>query len=347
MEDNKNDLEDLFNSSSYNEMDYDSESLKLGAKQNSTQTQQPAETQTNVEQSNDPYANLDYNEALDMVINNFKNNKKSKPQKEEKKKKKKEKPQEQYYQTERKKSPLKIFLVIFFVLIIAAAIALCVYFFALKDDDDSQTNEYNIFVNNDALGRASGQLSENGEELTLAATPNGQSIFIGWAQGSRNGNIVSEDAVITVEYREDVSYYAVFNLTTEYHSYRYIEYTLYIEAGYAVVTGTSDEALTELTLPNVVNYEGTNFKVYKVAANAFSDSNLTRVNISNNLYRIEDHAFYNCSNLAIVSLGDGSNLKIIDDYAFANCTSLERINLPANVTTSSTAFENCPLLAAE
>lgn len=346
MEDNKNDFEEFLNNSSYNEMNYDSESLKPHAEQSSTEAQQSnTETQTNLEQSNDPYANLDYNEALDMVINNFKNSKKSKPQKEEKKKK--EKPQEQYYQEERKKSPLKTILVILAVLVVAAAIALCVYFFALKDNGGSQTNEYNIYTNNDALGTASGQLSEDGEELTLTATPNGQSIFIGWAQGSESGNIVSEDAVITVEYSEDTSYYAVFNLTTELHSYRYIEYTIYMEAGYAVVTGTSDGDLTELTLPNVVNYEGTNFKVYKVAANAFSDSNLTRVNISNNLYRIEDHAFYNCSNLAVVSLGDGSNLKVIDDYAFANCTSLERINLPANVTTSNTAFENCPLLTEE
>ncbi len=346
MEDNKNNLEDLFNNSSYNEMDYDSESLKPGAKQNSTETQQPAETQTNVEQSNDPYANLDYNEALDMVINNFKKGKKSKPQKEEKKAKKEEKEDKTAEKTHNK-SHSKTFFVIFGVLIVAAAIVLCVYFFALKDEDKKETSEYNIYTNNDSLGSASGQLSEDGDELTLTATPNGQSIFIGWAQDSENGDIVSEELSFTAKYDKDTAYYAVFNMTTRSYSYRNIEYTLYIEANYALVTGTSDENLTELTLPNVVNYDGTNFKVYKVASNAFSDSNLTRVNISNNLYRIEDHAFYNCSNLAIVSLGDGSNLKIIDDYAFANCTSLERINLPANVTTSSTAFENCPLLTAE
>lgn len=334
MED-RNDYNQTQNNNSFNE-------INLNDDYSNNQTQQ--KVQPEGQTSKDPYANLSYNEALDMVINNFKNNKKGKYKKEEKTS---QISQENANQKTQKKNPFKVFFVIFIMLAVGVALALCVYFFVFKDEEDGQTNDYNIYSNDISLGSASGQLSENGEELTLTASPNGQSIFIGWAQDSESGDIVSEETVITVEYNESDSYYAIFNISTKTHSYRNIEYTLYVEAEYAVVTGISDANLREITLPDVVNYEGTNFKVYKIEQNAFSGTGLTRVNITNNLYRIEAYAFYNCTELSIVSFGDGSNLSFIDEYAFANCTSLERINLPANVTTSSTAFENCPLLAGE
>ena len=56
---------------------------------------------------------------------------------------------------------------------------------------------------------------------------------------------------------------------------------------------------------------------------------------------IGSRAFYNCSALTAVYLGE-TNLTSIGTYAFCNCTALELITLPASVKTiSSYAFKNC------
>lgn len=336
----KNNLDDLLNNSSYNEMNDDSDSVKK-----ETEQANPDKQEENKEDSPEVDSNFNYDEELATVINNFKSKKKTKEKKEDKNI---SKAQEPTTKVEHNNGALKKFMVIFCLLIVVAAIILCVYFFAIRKSDSKQTNQYNVYCNDDTLGSVQAELSENGEELTLTAIANGQSMFIGWAESSASGNIISEENEITIIYNEDNSYYAIFNLTTEEYTYRNIKYTLYVEAGYAIVTGTDNANLMELSIPNVVNNLEKNFNVYKVASNAFANNqSIMRVDVASNLYRIEDHAFYNCMLLKLVQFGDSSSLKYVDDYAFANCTMLESINIPASTVVANNALENCPLISEE
>ena len=61
----------------------------------------------------------------------------------------------------------------------------------------------------------------------------------------------------------------------------------------------------------------------------------------NNLKKIDNDAFYNCTNLA--SLGLSNNLEVIGEYAIANCTKLETIEIPEGVNIGSYAFEKSNL----
>ena len=71
-----------------------------------------------------------------------------------------------------------------------------------------------------------------------------------------------------------------------------------------------------------------------------SNTNLTTINISNNIKKIEGAAFWYCSNLSNIFFG--SAIVTIQGDAFAECSSLESITIPDSVTSiGDNAFEYC------
>jgi hypothetical protein len=73
-------------------------------------------------------------------------------------------------------------------------------------------------------------------------------------------------------------------------------------------------------------------------------SNITTVNLPNNLESIAKGAFQQCSGLTRVTLPDG--LKEIDDDAFLLCENLTSINIPASVTFIGSGAFSCGNLAS-
>ena len=80
-------------------------------------------------------------------------------------------------------------------------------------------------------------------------------------------------------------------------------------------------SLTEVVIPATVQFNGVDYKVTSIGANAFSG----------------------CSSLQSVTVG--SNVETIGLYAFSGCSSLESLTVPASVTQiSSYAFNSCTSL---
>ena len=76
-----------------------------------------------------------------------------------------------------------------------------------------------------------------------------------------------------------------------------------------------------LTLPDTLKYIG---------VRSFARLKITEITLPKSVETIEEGAFYNCSFLSKVNLGDCPNLTYIGSQAFSNC-SIEEITIPASV----------------
>ena len=76
-----------------------------------------------------------------------------------------------------------------------------------------------------------------------------------------------------------------------------------------------------LTLPDSLKYIG---------VRSFARLKITEIILPNSIEIIKEGAFYNCSFLSKVNLGDCPNLTYIGSQAFSNC-SIEEITIPAGV----------------
>jgi hypothetical protein len=73
-----------------------------------------------------------------------------------------------------------------------------------------------------------------------------------------------------------------------------------------------------------------------------SCTNLTSVNIPNNISSIGDFAFNGCTSLASVTLPVNAGFTVIGASAFNRCTSLTSVNIPNSVTSiGNAAFQSC------
>ena len=73
-----------------------------------------------------------------------------------------------------------------------------------------------------------------------------------------------------------------------------------------------------------------------ISQNAFRGSQLETITISKYLQHINAHAFADCSNLASVTIGEGSHLLSIGTYAFSNTRGISVFNIPASVVAIGT-----------
>lgn len=69
--------------------------------------------------------------------------------------------------------------------------------------------------------------------------------------------------------------------------------------------------------------------VYQIGEEAFSDTMIKTVKMSDNVIEIKDRAFRNCANLNEIVFS--SNLKSIGERAFSGCPQIKSISLPASL----------------
>ncbi|MDO4167694.1 MAG: leucine-rich repeat domain-containing protein [Eubacteriales bacterium] len=92
----------------------------------------------------------------------------------------------------------------------------------------------------------------------------------------------------------------------------------------AAVISYYDVEMKNLTLPDVIVYEGTEYPVTKVGESTFeSDQSIQTVTFGKNIKSIDASAFYAAAALTDIVLPDA--LESIGEYAFASCTELEQI----------------------
>ena len=102
----------------------------------------------------------------------------------------------------------------------------------------------------------------------------------------------------------------------------------------------------EITIPETVTYSGKTYAVTSIGEYAFYNcSSLTSVTIGDAVTSIGSYAFRNCSSLTSVTIGDA--VTSIGSYAFYYCRSLTSITIPDAVTSiGSSAFYNCSILTS-
>ncbi len=110
------------------------------------------------------------------------------------------------------------------------------------------------------------------------------------------------------------------------------------------VTGATDSSITELVIPETVNYDNYDFHVTEIRYQAFQNyARLTKILMGNNVEVIKNYGFSGCKNLVDVKLSN--SLYDAGYKAFENCTRLESITLPLSLTgDASEMFSGCKSL---
>ncbi len=123
-------------------------------------------------------------------------------------------------------------------------------------------------------------------------------------------------------------------------------YSLDTDTKVATVTGYDiSNKLTDVVIPNTIEYGGGNYSVTTIGKEAFGGCSLASIDIPNSVTTIGELAFFHCSSLASVNIPN--SVTTIGEEAFWWCTSLASIYIPNSVTTiGAGAFAPCHSLAS-
>lgn len=147
-----------------------------------------------------------------------------------------------------------------------------------------------------------------------------------------------------------------------------VEYTYNNGAVFVAASSATNQAIEgALTIPDAVEYNGSQYPVTQIGQEAFSgNTKLTSVAIGNNVETISEKSFQNCTNLATVTFGTSlvrinnyafagsglngdlvfpASLQYINQYTFSN-TSIKSVRFQSNPTIQSYAFSNCNSMEA-
>lgn len=118
-------------------------------------------------------------------------------------------------------------------------------------------------------------------------------------------------------------------------------YTIFTYLQSATLTGTKNENITNLIIPETIIFNGNSYRVTKIKEAAFQrKTKLIKVVFPESLETIGERAFYDCTNLRNFILP--SKLKEIGKAAFSQCVSLTSVKIPNSITTlNSSLFSYC------
>ena len=162
--------------------------------------------------------------------------------------------------------------------------------------------------------------------------------------------------------------YAVDNFTALSPEGKTVEYTPSGSVAYVAASSAINKAIEgELTIPDVVEYNGSTYTVTEIGQSAFQyNDKLTSVTIGNNVVTIRENAFNGCTNLSSVTFGTSllrinksaflssglngdlvfpSSLLYINESAFQS-TNIKSVKLQSQPTIQSYAFDNCNSIEA-
>ena len=245
---------------------------------------------------------------------------------------------------------------------IIIVLAIVLVFVLSSDKNELKTRELvvrsNVLSDGTELGTVLSEGSFNiGETITLTATPNSENNFMAWATSTdpKTMEILSTSSTYTFKLEESSpkNYYALFNSASNLEEYTSqseedagIIYTLYKDAGLAIVSGANSYVTTAILPSIILNNKNNIFKVYSIENYAFSDcTSLKSISISDGIISIGKGAFYNCSELKNVKLSN--SIKSIEQDTFYNCNNLTMIEIPNSVThIGNTAFVKCSMLTS-
>lgn len=103
-----------------------------------------------------------------------------------------------------------------------------------------------------------------------------------------------------------------------------------VEGNKATVTSGEQLYSGNVTIPQTVTHNGTDYAVIAIGSKAFNEcTQLTSVSIPNSITSIGSGAFWDCA--ALKSIAIPNTITKIEDYTFANCRSLEHVTIPSSV----------------
>lgn len=157
------------------------------------------------------------------------------------------------------------------------------------------------------------------EEVPLPKEPTREGyVFVGWDMDLVN---ISKDTVVFAKYKEIT---------------KALKYELSSDNSYYIVTGIEDDYEENILIPS--EYEG--LPVKEIADEAFYNTYIKTVELQDNIVKIGNSSFAECSYLEEVNFG--KNIKSIGDYAFSNCYYLTNISLPSGINEiGNNAFQHC------
>ena len=145
-----------------------------------------------------------------------------------------------------------------------------------------------------------------------------------------------------------------FRISEEWRSFKSIrekfvdtDFSYAMEENNAAVYGTNDKDATEVDIPSTVEYDGKEYPVTQIAANAFANyENLKQIMIPDDVTTVGDAAFEDCGSLEYVVLP--AKMEEIGDNAFEGCTSITEIRTlnPAPPTISEGTFSEETMMTA-
>ena len=149
--------------------------------------------------------------------------------------------------------------------------------------------------------------------------------------GSEDGNRVGSDGGY---FSEEYGEYFVGGVT----------YKLDAATKTATATGVYEMEGTEIAMPDVIDYEGTAYKVTGAAESLLAyQEKLTVVKLPAGLTEIPASMFYGCESLSKIVIPD--SVTVIGDNAFTQCFSLTEVTLSANLEKiGAEAFFGCEML---
>ena len=121
-----------------------------------------------------------------------------------------------------------------------------------------------------------------------------------------------------------------------------IKYTILSEEEHTVAVAAPDASSSyegDIIIPASIHYEEKDWTVTTIARSAFSQQNVSSVQMPETITSIEDYAFFKCSNCL---LHIPSSVKHIGEFSFAFCEKLEDFSIPEAITTiPAMAFSHC------